>query len=218
MALPVVVPLALPLVLAGPVRPDPGPARDWLRRELDRPEYQQGLVERFSSWVQSLWDELTRSALAATPMSAAVATVVLVVLVALALLIASRVRREPPVRSSGPALSGSGTVSPREHRAAAEAALGAGAWDTAVVEAFRALSARAVDQGHATSRPGLTAHELVAELSSAFASHAAGLHRASTLFDQVFYGRQPATEADARSVLALEETLRTARPVATVPR
>jgi len=194
------------------VRPDPGTAREWLGRELARPEYQQGLVERFLGWVQGLWSDLTRSALAATPLSTAAATLVLVVLVGLALLVVARVRRDPSTRSAGPELLVPGQVLPHEHRSSAETALHAGAFDTAVVEAFRALAARAVERGHAPNRPGMTAHELVAGLAPAFASHADDLHRSSTLFDQVFYGRQPATEADARSVLALEERLRTARP------
>lgn len=207
-------PALVPTGALGPrlVRPEPGPARTWLQRELDRPEYQQGLVERMLSWLQDLWDDLTRSALAATPLSTAAATAVLVVLVGLALLVAARVRREPPTRSAGPALLVPGEVSPREHRSAAEVALDSGDFDTAVVEAFRALAARAVERGHAPRRAGLTARELVAALRPAFAQHAGDLHRSSTLFDQVFYGRQPSTEADARSVLALEETLRGARP------
>ena len=194
------------------VRPEPGPARTWLERELDRPEYQRGLVERLLAWLQGLWSDLTRSALAATPLSTAATIVVLMVLVALVLLVTTRVRREPPTRAAGPALLVPGQVSRQEHRSSAEAALGSGAYDTAVVEAFRALAAGAVERGHAPNRPGLTAHELVAELRPAFAQHGDALHRSSTLFDQVFYGRQPVTEADARSVLALEETLRTARP------
>jgi len=194
------------------VRPEPGPARSWLERELDRPEYQQGLVDRLVSWLQGLWDQLTQSALAATPLSTAAAVLVLVVVVGLALLVAARVRREPLPGSAGSEVLPPGEVSPQEHRRSAEAALDAGAFDTAVVEAFRALAARAVVSGHAPHRPGLTAHELVTELLPVFARHADDLHQSSALFDQVFYGHQAASEADAGSVLALEETLRTARP------
>ena len=58
----------------------------------------------------------------------------------------------------------------------------------------------------------MTARELTTALRPAFADHAADLDRSSELFDRVFYGEQPATAADARALLDLDDRLRVARP------
>ena len=55
------------------------------------------------------------------------------------------------------------------------------------------------------------------DLGPAFPEHAEALGRAATLFDLVFYGDQPAAAADARSVLDLDDVLRTARPAQRPP-
>jgi hypothetical protein len=194
------------------LRPDPDRARSWVERELSRPEYHEGLLTRFLRWLGDLWSGLRLRALDASPLSTFAAVVVLVVLVVLAALVVSRVRREP-LRGGGHAPAPVGaTATPDEHRAAAEAALAAGAHDRAVVEAFRALAVRAVSRGVLEERPGLTAHELAVDLGPAFPAQAERLRSSSVLFDLVFYGDQPATAGDARAVLELDDALRAARP------
>ena len=210
------MPLPLQLVAVvravGTLRPDPDQARTWVERELSRPEYHEDLLTRFLGWLQDLWSQLQLRALGASTLSTAAAVVLLAVLVVLATLVVGRVRREP-VRGSGEAgVLVPGSVSPEQHRAAAETALADGAFDRAIVEAFRALAVRAVRRGVAEERPGLTAHELATELGPAFPDQAEGLRAASVLFDLVFYGDQPASAGDARSVLDLDDALRTARP------
>ena len=207
------VPLAVPVaVTVTALRPEPGPARAWLRRELSRPEYHRSLLERFFGWVGDVWDALRGAALDATPLSTAAAVVVVVLLLVVVGLLVSRVRREPvsPLDGDPVVVTGSGT--PEEHRARAEAALAAGAVDRAIVEAFRALALRAVARGVLEDRPGLTAHELARDLQPAFPEQAEQLRRAAQLFDLVFYGDQPAAAGDARAVLDLDDTLRTTRP------
>ena len=207
---------ALVTVLAA-VRPDPGQARSWVERELSRPEYQRGLLERFVSWFGDLWDGLTRTAGDASPFSAGVAVALLVVVVALLATAAGRVRRErAPAHAHGGVLT-AGEVSPDDHRAAAERALSAGRCAEALVEAFRALAARSLRRGLVEPRPGLTAHELATDLAPAFPGHADALRRAAALFDLVFYGEQDARPDDVSAVLDLDDALRTARPVARVP-
>jgi Domain of unknown function (DUF4129) len=105
-----------------------------------------------------------------------------------------------------------GLMSADEHRRASLAALGSGDDAAALVEAFRAIAARAVQRGVLEERPGRTAHELTLGLSPFFPDHAQPMAEASTMFDLVFYGHLPATAADARSVLELDEALRVARP------
>ena len=194
------------------LRPDPGPARQWVERELSRSEYQQGLLERFFGWLRDLVSGLRVTALDATPFSATAAVVVTVVLVVLVGLVVSRVRREPSGGGQHSAVLVSGDLSAEEHRRLAEEALARGAHDRAIVEAFRGLAVRAVRRGVVEERPGLTAHELAVDLGPVFPAQSTALREASILFDLVFYGDQPASAADARSVLDLEEALRVGRP------
>jgi hypothetical protein len=196
----------------GAVRPDPDQARSWVERELSRPEYQRSLLERFVSWLGDVWDGLTRAASGASTLSSGLAIVLLVVVVALLVAVAGRVRREPAALRAAAELMTAQDVSPDDHRTRAEAALSDGRFAEALVEAFRALASRSLRRGLVEGRPGLTAHELVADLSPAFPLNADALARAAVLFDLVFYGGQDADAADARSVLDLDEALRTARP------
>jgi len=205
----------MPLLLApvpDALRPDPGQARSWVERELSRAEYHRPLLERFVSWLGGLWESLTRSALDASPLSTGVAVLVLVVVLALVAVAVARLRRDPSAPGPAPAVLGAAGASPDAHRAAAETALAAGRPDTALVEAFRALASRALGRGLVDARPGLTADELADDLSPAFPAHADDLARAARLFDLVFYGEQPVDADGARSVLALDATLRDARP------
>ena len=200
------------------MRPEPDQARSWLEEELARPEYhQESLTDRLLGWLGDLWEWLSQSALGATPLSTATAIFVLVVLAILVAVAASRVRREPVRRVRGVGVLAGQGITPDEHRASALQALQQGHYDVALVEAFRAVAGRAVDRGIVEDRPGLTAHELAAELGPAFPPQADALSRAAVLFDVVFYGDQPAADSDARSVLDLDEALRAARPTAVVP-
>ncbi len=200
-------------VTAAAVRPDPGQARSWVRRELSRPEYDRSLSERFLSWVGDLWAGLSRAALDASPLSTGAAVLALVVLVALAVVLAGRVRREAPRARQDGGLLVAAEVSADQHRAAARAAVEVGDHDDALVEAFRAVASRALERGLLEPRPGLTAHELAADLGPAFPEQQSALTEAAVLFDEVFYGHRPATAAHARSVLDLDDALREARPV-----
>lgn len=208
-----------PQAAAASIRPDPGSARSWVEEELNRPEYRRSLGDRLLSWLGDRLDWLQASALNASPLSAAAAVLLLVLLAVLAVAVASRVRREP-LRPYGhePAL-GAGQVSAQEHRDEAQAALAAGEVDRAIVEAFRAMAARAVQRGVLEDRPGRTAHELAADLGPILPALADDLERASAVFDLVYYGDRIARSngrsldrADAQAVLDLDDALLAARP------
>jgi hypothetical protein len=205
------------VAVRGAVRPDPDQARSWLERELARPEYRRGLLERFTSWLGDLWDRLTGVTVASSALSTATAIVLLVLLLVLVGVVATRLRREPAARRDGGVLLGAAATSPDQHRARAEAALREGRLDDALVEAFRALASRSLRRGLVDERPALTAHELAADLTVAFPDHTAHLAGAADLFDRVFYGHQRATTDDATGMLALDEALRTARPASHTP-
>ena len=199
------------------LRPEPDEARAWVERELSRPEYEVSLLDRFTSWLNDLWQLLQANALSASSLSTGAAIVLFALLLAAVLTVAGRLRREPGRLAAPDAGLGSGRTSPEDHRAAAEAALAAGDHDRVIVEAFRAVAARAVDRGVLHERVGRTAGELSTELAPAYPDHAPALRTASDAFDRVFYGHVPATQADARAVLDLEMALREARPRLTVP-
>ena len=194
------------------LHPDPDTARSWLERELSRPEYHESLLEQLRNWLGEVWLRLQSAALGASPLSTAAFVVVLVVLVLVVVLVATRVRNDPTRHGQRGALLVDGVMNADEHRRVAETCLASGDLDVALVEGFRAIATRAVQRGVLEDRPGLTAHELTVGLGPAFPDHAAALARASTLFDLVFYGDQPATTADARAVLDLDDALRLARP------
>jgi hypothetical protein len=202
-----------PARLVGALRPGPGEARSWVERELSRADYRVNPVDRFLAWLRELWDRLTGAAGDASPLPTALLLGALALLVVAVLVLLARVRREPPGRGTrGDAALGSGVVTAAEHRRRAEAALRDGVVDAAIVEAYRALAARAVQRGLVEERPGLTAHELAAGLRPRFPEHAPGLERSARLFDLVFYGDQPAAAQDAVEVLHLEAALHDARP------
>jgi hypothetical protein len=163
------------------------------------------------------WDRLQAAALGASPLSTAAALVVVTLLVVVVVLVASRVRRDPASATGTGVGPVDGLMSADEHRRAATTALESGRYDIALVEAFRAIAARAVQRGVLEERPGLTAHELAVGLAPFFPDHAAALAEASAKFDLVFYGDLPATGDDARSVLELDEALRMARPARVTP-
>ncbi len=191
--------------------PSPDQARDWLSRELDRPEYPHpSLLDRFLAW---LGDKLDGFVGAATGSGVGLVVAVLVaVLVAVVLLAAlSRVRRD---RTD--AVEQVGVLdlpdSADELRRRAEQALTEDRPDDAVADAARALARRCVERGLLDDSPGRTTHEVFADVAARFADEGAGLRAAADLFDRVVYGRHPATATQAREVLELEDRVRRTRP------
>jgi len=194
------------------LRPDPDTARAWVERELRRPEYHRSLLQRLTTWLDDLLRQLQDAAGQAGGLSAVVAVALTVALLALVVALAVRVRRDPVVDRGGDPALGTGTVPPAQHRQSAERALAAGRFEECLVEAFRAVAARATERGVLEERPGRTAHELAAELAPVHPAHAADLALVSRSFDAVFYGGRPAGADDARAALDLDDALRRARP------
>ncbi|MFW6774398.1 DUF4129 domain-containing protein [Nocardioides sp. CPCC 205120] len=194
-----------------PLDPTPGEARDALRRELLRPEYNdsdllQRIVDRLRRWL----DDGVSTTAEAPPLQT-FATLLVAVLLVLALVwLLTRLRGSARVRRGGAVLGERG-VSAAELRARAEAALAAGRHEEAVVDAYRALAVRAVERGRIADVPGATADEVARALVEASPDRAAGVPAAARLFDDVLYGDRPATADQARSVLALDDAVAGAR-------
>ena len=85
-------PLGLASHLLAAPAPDPDRARELLERELARARYQEGVVERFSRWVQEALESLQQAAASSGSLGIVTGAVVVAVLVVLLGLALSRLR------------------------------------------------------------------------------------------------------------------------------
>lgn len=194
-----------------PVTPDGPTARDWLRVELLKPEYQPSLIDRIKS---ALLDLLHKLAGNGTEFSSVVRYVLLLGAVILIGIAVSRWRgRISRNRAEAEVFEG-GRRSAREHRRLAEAAFASEDWRTATIEGMRALTAELVEREVVPDAPALTVGEVVARSVPRYAEAgiAAQLTEAGRVFDETVYGDRPATRARARALLDLDERLRSASP------
>ena len=158
-----------------PLRPDPGQARSWVERELSRPEYHRSLLEQFLGWLRGLWEAADGhrprrlAAVDRGPPSRSSSVLLVVVMLAV-----SRLRREPLRRHGRPPRC----CSAPEHLP--RRAPGAGARRRWPRRPYDGRSSRRSGRwrcarcgaGSVDERPGLTAHELAADLGPVFPDHA----------------------------------------------
>lgn len=191
-----------------PLDPTADEARTLLRRELLQPEYNdQALVTRFVDWLRERLADGVDAAAGSPPLTTLAAMVVLVLLVTSLGWLLSRARgggRGRPM--DAPALTEEG-LGADDLRARAEAALADGRPAEALVDAFRALALRQIERGRIDDLPGATAHELSGSLGEAFPPLRDRVGEAGRSFDLVLYGERPATDTQARAVLALDDQL-----------
>ncbi|MBO9522930.1 MAG: DUF4129 domain-containing protein [Nocardioidaceae bacterium] len=200
------------VALAPTLRPDPDPARDWVREELAKPEYQPTLMERALRWLNELLDKLVGGVRDVGLVNPVLALVLLGVLLGLAVLLLSRLRRDPSRPERTAAVLTEERISAAEHRALASRALAEERWDDVVVEAMRALAVGLVERDLIDDQPGATAREVADAGARLFGAHAERLHRAADAFDGVLYGDHRADRVAATALLDLEADLRRARP------
>jgi hypothetical protein len=216
------------LVLAPALRPDPDPAREWVRSELAKREYQPTLMDRISRWLYDLLQRILDAAGGLGALDSRIALVLLIALVVVLAVVLARLRPDPSRRRrvQPGAVLPDVRVSAAEHRALAERAVADGRWDDAVVEAMRAIAVGLVERDLIDDEPGATAREVTDRATRLFADLGTRLRAASETFDGVRYGDHHADRATAAGLLDLEATLRAARaseqplagPVAAVPR
>jgi hypothetical protein len=200
-----------------PLDPSSAEARAWLEEELRKAVYQEpeGLLER-------LWDWVARTLSGSDPagglpgwtiwVAAALGLAVVAAVVARPL----RAERRMSSATSGGVLEGP-VRRATYHRASAAAALTRGDADTAVLEAYRALTRSAVERTLLDDLAGRTAHEVAVALTPVFPQDAGRLALAADTFDAVRYGRRPARPDAARAVVALDTDLAATRPVLPEP-
>ena len=196
--------------------PSPDQAREWVTRELARPEYPHpSLLDRFLAWLGERLDGLV-SVASGSGVGVLVAVLVAGILAVVLVAALTRVRRDP----AAPGAEAGVLDLPDDAdslRRRAEQALDDGRPDDAAADAARALARRCVERGLIDDSPGRTTHEVFGEVAARFRESSTRLHDAADLFDRVVYGRHGTDAAAARDLLELEDALRRTRPRAAAP-
>jgi hypothetical protein len=197
----------------GVLFPDPGPAHDWLRHELSRPEYQESLLQRFTRWFDGVLDAVGN---AGTGGFSPVVGLVLLALLAGGIAFAlSRLRPNPGSATPDATVFADARETSEEHRRRAQAALAQARWGETVVESVRAMASGLVERGLVPEQSGITVHELSERAGRLFPDHGRRLEAASRVFDETRYGDRPATEQQARDAVELERELARSAPSGT---
>jgi hypothetical protein len=189
-------------------------AREAAREELSRREYDAAqpplllrLIGRLLRELGELLDRLTLAApggpLAAVLLLALVAAVVALVLVRIGPL--RRSARSAQLFAGSPVLSADG------HRALADDAAAAGRYADAVRERLRAIVRELEARGVLDPRPGRTAGEVSREVGAAVPALADDLRRATTVFDEVWYGGRRADDASYRVLVEVDRRVSSSR-------
>ena len=197
-----------------PLDPTSPQARQWLEDELRKGIYheQKGLLERIWDWLNDLISGAGAGAGGLAGWTIWIAVAVILAVVALVVLRSLHAERRMTAPSREGVLDGP-TRTAAEYRASAARALEAGDADTAVLEAYRALTRSAIERTLLDDLPGRTAHEVAVALGPVFPASAPSLAVAADTFDAVRYGRRAAHPESARDVVALDAELARTRPL-----
>jgi hypothetical protein len=180
-------------------------ARRAAREELLDHRYRDAqpplLVRLVGRAVRKLLELLDRAA-GGVPGGRAGLLILALMVAALVAVIVVRLRPAGRRGASAEVFTSGATLSAAEHRALAEEAAAAGQWADAVRERLRAIVRELEARGVLEPRPSRTAGEVARDGSAAVPAIAEALHRATTTFDEVWYGGR---SADASSYAVLVE-------------
>lgn len=209
-----------------PVDPDAPDARDWVLDELSKPEYQAAkptfidlIAQQIAKWFGDLFDWLSSSGQGSSGVGAPVWLALLipvVILVVIAFLIYGLPRINRRSKVTGALFGEDDIRDAAAMRASAERAASAGDYTTAIAELFRALARGLAERTLVTTHPGTTAGEFARRAATVFPDSRAALITAATDFDGVRYLDRTGTREQWDAMVALEKSVRGARPV-TVP-
>lgn len=198
--------------------PDGDEARGWAEEELSRTIYQEARPTAFDRWAQGVAEFLLDLFTGEGGGSLGPWGVILAGAIILAALIAALLFWGLPRRSRAlprtrvDLLGDSDDRTAAQLRADAERSARSGAWAEATILCFRALARGLLERDLIDPAPGATAHAIAREAASAFASEAAALETAATLFDEVRYLERPGAEEHYRLVAELDERMRREQP------
>lgn len=194
-----------------PVVPDAPEARRWLLDELSRPEYREAEPTGFDLAAQAvrdwLLDLLSGGAGLPGPVLALLAVLAVLVLVIVGLLVFGLPRWRRRRAAAAPLLDDGDTRGLAELRRAAEAAAGAGRFDLAIEERYRAIVRALVDRELVQVHPGTTAHGFAAAAAGVFPGFVERLEAAASAFDAVRYLGRTGTADDVAELAALDAEL-----------
>ncbi len=193
-------------------------AREAAARELSEGIYHQddpSIVERGLEWLQRTIEQALDSVAGIAP-GGQLGLLVLVGLLVLAVIaIRLRLGRLARSRRRSLALFDDRPAGAAEHRRAADTHAASGAWAEAVRERLRAIIRDLEERALIEVRAGQTADEAAIAGGRALPSCASELRDAARLFDEVWYGRRPATAQMDRELRAVDDAVRAARPALT---
>ncbi|MGI8328819.1 DUF4129 domain-containing protein [Actinomadura scrupuli] len=194
-------------------------ARDLARRELDKPIYHRdepSVLDRFFDRVGEWLDSLFRQTHGPGPGGGGGGVLAMIVIVVLILVVVGLVlwwaRGGRNTKSEREALLEGTPSAARDHRALAERHAAAGEWAEAIRERLRAIARGLEERVILDPRPGRTADELAAEAGVALPEHAEELMLGVRIFDDVWYGDRPGTEAGYARLKRLDERVQAAKP------
>jgi hypothetical protein len=185
--------------------------------ELDKPIYSKGsAAQQFAEWVNEILYRLLDKT-ASIP-GGWFTTSVLLILLAIAVVVAVHIARRTMRTNRGGdyQLFEAGLLTAAQHRATAEGYAAQGDWSAAIRHRLRAVARQLEETGVLEPAPGRTANELASDTGAALPQLGSELSEAATAFNDVTYGERPGTEAAYRTIVALDDHLRS-RSSATAP-
>lgn len=205
------------VALAVPVDPNAQEAREWMIRELAKPEYRASQPNWFDRASLAFWEWLKSLSFdggdgPSTPVLAIIAIVIGAVIIA-ALLIGGVPRFNRRSNAIGELFGVDDSRSSEEMRRAAEDAAARSDWIVAIEEIFRSIARRLSERTLVNVTPGTTAQGFAGRASSVFPQFSERLPGAASAFDDVRYLGRPGAAAAYKLVAELERDLRGARPL-----
>lgn len=209
------------LSAAAPVDPDADEARDLILRELSKPEYEAARPNWFDRAAGAVWDWITSLEFGGASGPPALGLVVVLGGIAVALVVAFLVFGMPRLRRrsslEGALFGAEDARTAPALRAAAEQLAADGDFTGAIAEMFRAIARDLSERSILSTSPGTTARDFARRAAVEFPDLTAPLTEAAAVFDDVRYLGRVGTAGAWQSVVALEEQLRTARPLKASP-
>ena len=197
-----------------PLTPSGSQARELLRQELAKPEYQErkGPVQRLVEWISDTLNDFFSTQGGTLPSIAWLVGLLLVLLVAVLAATYLRVGHVQAGVTGQQDVLGEKPMSAEElRRRAAEHEL-AGRFGAGTVDYFRALAVRSFERVLVDVTPGLTAHDIAESLGGRFPDAREDLLAAAATFDAVLYGGRSADEQDCSRIRNLDHQLARTRP------
>lgn len=199
-----------------PVDPTAPEAREWLVRELSKPEYAAAQPSLFDRLSQAFFDWLMRLFQPGAAVPTDWIPVAIVIAVVLAIVVALLVWGTPKLnrrsRAAHSLFGDDDTRTADELRRASERFAADGDWTHAILDRFRALARGLTERTIVFVSPGTTAHDFAARAAVAFDDSSERLARAANIFDDVRYVGTAGTADQYELLRTLDADLATRTP------